>query len=270
MGDNNNEEFNVQTFLTQQQELFRNMEQTLMKSFDEKFASLLSTIEKTQTTASSALQRADDNDKRISELEKNNALLKTDVENLTRQVGELLKVIDVRAVQVSTLTTRLEHQTNRNSRSSVTIRGIEEVEGGEKTWEETRKVVCNKIASITKCDPQKLSGAIERIHRGKASKRGGPRVVHALFSNWNDSELLKNDMWKRGRNSGVFVEQRYGPDTTWRRNQGLTMRRELKQQGTITSGFLAYPAKLMVKYQRTEKNYTLHKDFSNEPIILTR
>ena len=105
---------------------------------------------------------------------------------------------------------------NRNSRSSVTICGMEEVEGGEKTWEETREVVCKKVAEITRCDPESFSRAIERIHRGKpsSSERGGPRVIHALFSNWNDSEKFKNDMWKHGRNSGVYVEQRYRPKTT--------------------------------------------------------
>ena len=171
-------------------ELFNNIEQKLIKSFDEKFNILFSTIEKTQKTAASALQRADDNEKYIAQLESDNQSMKTDIQTLIRQHGELIKMIDVQAVQISTLTTRLEHQTNRNSRSSVTIRGIEEVEGGEKTWEETREVVVKKVAEITRCDPESFSRAIERIHRGKPSSSGrrGPRFIHALFSNWNYSE----------------------------------------------------------------------------------
>ena len=94
----------------------------------------------------------------------------------------------------------------------------------------------------------------------------GPRVVHALFCNWNDCEKLKKDMREHGRGSGVYVEQRYGPDTTWRRNRALELRKELKSNNTISSGYLAYPAKLMVKYNTHDQKYTLHRDFSNEPV----
>ena len=91
-------------------ELFNNIEQKLIKSFDEKFNILFSTIEKTQKTAASALQRADDNEKYIAQLESDNQSMKTDIQTLIRQHGELIKMIDVQAVQISTLTTRLEHQ----------------------------------------------------------------------------------------------------------------------------------------------------------------
>ena len=38
--------------------------------------------------------------------------------------------------------------------------------------------------------------------------------------------------------------------------------KELLAAGTIFSGFAKYPAKLYVKYNKNEKDYTLHEDFS--------
>ena len=81
-----------------------------------------------------------------------------------------------------------------------------------------------------------------------------------------ESELFISNMRKHGRNSRVYVEQRYGPDTTWRRNNALALRKDLKAQGAVTSGFIAYPAKLMVKYNAQDRQYTMHQDFSNTEV----
>ena len=153
-----------------------------------------------------------------------------------------------------------------NSRKSLTIRGIPEKEGGE-SWDETRKVVCEKLAEYTGDDPRTMSQNIERIHRGSGRPdRKGHRVVHALFFDWNDSEHLKREFFKHGKGSNIFIDQRYGPNTSFRRNKALERRKELKGNGTIQSGYVAYPAKLLVKYKTTDKKYTLHEDFSNLPI----
>ena len=73
-----------------------------------------------------------------------------------------------------------------------------------------------------------------------------PRVIHARLYDWNNVELLKNRMWKDGKNSNIYVEQGYGPDTQFRRNKALEVRKNLKAAGTIGAGFVQYPAKLLV------------------------
>ena len=42
----------------------------------------------------------------------------------------------------------------------------------------------------------------------------------------------------------------------------------MKESGEIASGYIAYPAKLMVKYpgEKREAKFTLHEDFSNTEI----
>ena len=256
--------------LLQQQELFEAMEQKLLSSFEKRFNEILSRfeekIDKAQETAERAHQRTVDNESKIDKI---SAEFKAVKEKMDQQQQTLLKALDVQSVKIATLEARLEHQTNRNSRKSVIIRGVPEHQD-EKTWDDCRKVVCEKLAEITHCDPETLSNSIERIHRGKPNRHDGPRVVHALFFDWNDSEHLISSMRKHGRSSRIYVEQRYGPDTTWRRNSALTLRKDLKAQGTITSGFIAYPAKLMVKYNVQDRKYTMHQDFSNAVVPITR
>ena len=48
----------------------------------------------------------------------------------------------------------------------------------------------------------------------------------------------------------------------------LMARKSLKENGEIASGYIAYPAKLMVKYpgEKREAKFTLHEDFSNADI----
>ena len=69
----------------------------------------------------------------------------------------------------------------------------------------------------------------------------------------------------KDRTFKVYCEQKYGTITTARRNEALITRKTLKANGEITSAYVAYPAKLMVKYpgQKRDDKFTLHQDFSN-------
>ena len=63
----------------------------------------------------------------------------------------------------------------------------------------------------------------------------------------------------------MYCEYKFGPLTTRRRSMALQERKGLKAEGKITSGYIAYPAKLMVKL-RGEDQYKLHKDFSKAKV----
>ena len=95
-----------------------------------------------------------------------------------------------------------------------------------------------------------------------------PEMVHARFYDWNDSERIKLLARKNYKTAKIFVDQRYGPDTTWRRNQAMAARKELKAQGAIVKGFVKYPAKLLVKYTLADEHYSTHKDFSPMDVLI--
>ena len=151
------------------------------------------------------------------------------------------------------------------------IRGIPETkdevnDDSSSNWEATRNAVCLKLSEIIGDDADDLSESIERIHRGQPNNKGGPRVVHLVFHDWNNSERLKKEFKLHGKGTGIFIDQRYGPETSFRRNKALQRRRELIDNGTITSSYVKFPAKLMVKYNQHQQKYTMQEDFSKIPI----
>ena len=65
----------------------------------------------------------------------------------------------------------------------------------------------------------------------------------------------------------ISADQKYGPLTSRRRSLALQKRKELKQDGHITGGYLEFPAKLMVNVggevsNRGKKIYRMHSNFS--------
>ena len=56
------------------------------------------------------------------------------------------------------------------------------------------------------------------------------------------------------------LEHQFSDLVTDRQNQAKIKRRELVDDGTIVSGFVEYPARLMVKYQG-ETTYKLYENF---------
>ena len=140
----------------------------------------------------------------------------------------------------------------------------------------TRHNLCQALAPVLEKDPDDINNMIERVHRGRArpNQNGETdddnkcRIIHCCFFDWNDSEFIKTMAIKNGRNSNIYVEQRYGPDTTYRRNLAKEQRKKLKADNTIVGGFVKFPAKLFVKYDRSAKHYSFHSDFSNIPVPL--
>ena len=68
----------------------------------------------------------------------------------------------------------------------------------------------------------------------------------------------------------ISADQKYGRRTSKRRQLALKLRKDLKAAGTITSGFVNFPAKLMVNYpgemRGPRKVYRLHTNFSKHKI----
>ena len=257
------------------QALLENANNKMMKHMNEQFSILNTSIQANRdlilaasTTADEAKLLAERNTKRLDYID-------TKILEFEEEKNRLAEQNALQTIQINVLTRRLEDQTNRNSRNSIVIRGLPESEGGEKSWDMTREVVCDALAPLLQINPIDISRKIERIHRGphnndpnKNRNNNTPRLVHARLFNWNDAQWIINTSFKNRKNSTIpiYVEQRYGPDTTYRRQEALKFRKELKERKEIVGGYLKYPAKLYVKLPGTEK-YTLHQDFSDIPVV---
>ena len=182
-------------------------------------------------------------------------LLKT-VENLKKENEDAKK-------EFVKLEEKLEDQVNRNLRKTLIFKNIPG--DPNEQWSETGMKVAKAIAkaSKNKIEESEAHDMIERAHRGRGKNKGSH--IYAAILDWRDAETIKEHFATKPKSLNIFVDQMYGPRTTWRRNQALIARKELKNKKEIVSGYVAFPAKLMVK-KTGSTNYILHKDYSNVPV----
>ena len=232
--------------------------------FDSKFNLLNSKITELETIslnasamAKEAISKVNDHENAISFNEEKWNLIEENLSNIESLTNKIKLLAD-----------RLEDQTNRSCRKTLILRGVKENPLLEKTWEDTKRVVAEVIKKHChfEIDPD---DNIERAHRGKKislhnNTKKFERDIHVVFYDLNDARKVLEGFQKYGikQNDTVFIEQRYGPNTTWRRNKAKFLRKQLKSKKEILSGYIAFPAKLMVKTSKDGK-YFLHTDFSD-------
>ena len=126
---------------------------------------------------------------------------------------------------------------------------------------------------------------IDRAHRESKRKprhqhdqvpsRQGKRLIFAAFHSWNLSQTIIEDFRLkciREANFNISADQMFGPTmTAKRRKLALKKRKKLKENGLITSGFVDFPARLMVNMPGEvgptgKKMYKLHSNFSKHKV----
>ena len=216
-------------------------------------------LEAVEKIAANALKLAEKLEAELAKEKSANAVLKKTVE------------------MVPKLEEKLEERTNRQLRKTLVFKGIpskyanSSTPNKKETWQETEEIVRQHISEVTGMEYDDTDGFIERCHRSAPNPKylgSSPQPIFAAIYDWKDCERLteafrKNNIQKRSK---VQCDYKYGPKTTRRRNMALNERKTLKSQGKIVSGYVAYPAKLMVKLQG-EQDYKLHKDFSKAEIV---
>ena len=73
---------------------------------------------------------------------------------------------------------------------------------------------------------------------------------------------------KAKQTRGVFVDQMYGYEISYCRNQELKVQKELMEKKRIRKGYVKYPAKLFVMKVGDNK-YTFYEDFSELEVPTT-
>ena len=158
---------------------------------------------------------------------------------------------------------RIEERTNRQMRQTLVFRGIKE-EVSEKTWSDTDSLLADTLGTALDIDATNM---INRCHRtGNPDYYAGvgrARPIAAAMHSWKDCERIIEHFRKDGSN--IFVDYKYGPRTTKRRNLALKLRQELKQKNELRQAYISYPAKLMGK-RTGETRYSLIEDFSKHTV----
>ena len=140
------------------------------------------------------------------------------------------------------------------------------------TWEQCKTKVATSIENLLNTSNADAYEMLERVHRSAPNpnyKGSAPRPIFAALYCWPDAERLVEESRKSNISgeSTTSFDYKYGPLTTKRRQLAFKERKLLKDNGTIVSGYIAYPARLFVKTSKRQgSKYTLLKDFSHEKV----
>ena len=190
--------------------------------------------------------------------------------------AEMNKLREENAKLKDEIQEELENTNNRQLRRTLVFKNIPETKDFE-TYAEVKGILAETISSSTNISGQEVVEGIERAHREPkraGGSRNGKRKIFAAFLNWELAQRVLEEFRQRciaDRTFDIYVEQMYGPLTTQRRNRAYEMRKRLKEQGIITSGYVEFPAKLMVNIAGDigddgKKQYKLHTNFSAHKI----
>ena len=232
----------------------KELKSALNKHLNETIESLRASLEEVSNIAKSALKLAEEQKVVIEELKTS----KGKIESAPSRISDLEELI--------------EERTNRQLRKTLVFHGISSEADNSKyeSWKDTEVLVRKTISKILSI-PYEKTDMIERCHRGARSpnyKGNLPNPIYAAVYDWKDCELIMEKFREHNmsnRDSSLRAEYKYGPLTTKRRSLALNERRTLKQNGAIISGYVAYPARLMVKTEPAGK-YSEYKDFSKTKI----
>ena len=167
-----------------------------------------------------------------------------------------------------------ENLKNRTLRRTLVFKNIPETKDYE-SYQEVKVLLAKTISSHTQIRYDEVMEGIERAHR-ESKKTDGTRQgnIFCAFLDWDLPQLIISEFKKKcieDSSFNLYVDQKYGPLTTQRRNLAFELRKKLKAQGQIVSGYVDFPAKLMVNNpgninSEGKKIYTMHTNFSETKI----
>ena len=241
----------------------------IIKEFKKEMKALSTKVEQIKKTADDALKLAKQNEADIVKVSAEVESLNDKFNTLQTEHSQLQVRTAAKDQSIKNLESKLEDTTNRHLRKTLVIKGVKELDN--ETWKATESVLAKTISEATDGDVDEIEAArmIERAHRSRPNhQKKGRRDIFVKLYDWKDSEYIKERFAKKNikdRHFKKYCEQKYGPLTSARRNEALKARKTLKSTGVIARGFVAFPAKLMVKLPNDSRDakYRLHEDFSN-------
>ena len=218
------------------------------------------------TTASAAYDTSDSNLKSITELQNRVKTLDDTVPEYKQFRVELQEREKDYKGAIDNLEKQLDDQINRSMRCNLVFSGVKESEGQNRS---TKDIVSDFIYdelysqgdNITK---EQVNRLIVRAHRSKyTGERQTPRPIFVKFSRDDIAAYLYSQSIKhRVTDRGYRVRPQHTKPLQDRISKALLHRRELLRDGTITKGYVEYPAVLKgVLKSAKSHEYTTIKSF---------
>ena len=251
----------------------------LLAAFKKEINSLKVKVEQVEKTAKEALDLAKQNELSITKVSADIKTINDDYSKLKTELDDLKTNVSTKDTTIKNLESKLEDSTNRHLRKTLVFKGVKELDN--ESWQMTETLLAKTISKATdgEVDENEAADMLERAHCSKPNRqKKGRRDIFVKLYDWKDSEYLKEKFANKNikdRNFKTYCEQKYGPLTTARRNEAMKARKLLKSSGEIARGYIAFPAKLMVKLPSDSRDakYRLHHDYSDieiTPAMLAR
>ena len=240
--------------------MLTDVKNAIINNVDEKHTKLLESIQEIKATAEKALFVAEEAKEKINSLVQR---VKLNEEALAEQKEHYIVLTQKHLAlheELKKLDASLDDQTNRNMRKTLVIKGVKEPK--KESWSDTENTVINLLGKHLNIHPDDAYNMIEHAHRGGTLE---PRSIFIRFESWEDSEQVKDEFFKlninKKTNTRIVVDQLYSDQVNERRNNAMTHRRTLIAAGTIVGGYMAYPATLMGKMSKNNKEYIKIQSF---------
>ena len=243
----------------------------LKELFEKNYKKIVNEFNKTIESLKSQL---DEVESRATNAEKKIKLLETENQKLKEALNSTSNTANANANAINALEERIEDRTNRQLRKTMVFRGVPEEDDSNETWDDTKSLLAAEIAKVLNTEESEAVEMLERVHRAAPNphyKGSAPRPIFAAFNYWPDTVEVIDKFRQQNINSDndnkVTADYKYGPLTTKRRSLAMLERKKLKDTNAIVAGYVAFPARLMVKTSnRQGSKYKLHKDFSKEKV----
>ena len=182
------------------------------------------------------------------------------------KVEKLNCIIKQHDARITELEVKLDDQVNRSMRLNLILKGVPEKTSTiaqSETWEETKALVTDTLHQHTGGNKDGIFNSIDRAHRGGKSYNGKPRNIYMKLFNTDDVKHY-HELFRRAcvadRNLKIKIDYQFSDRVQTRRNEAMKKRHQLLKDKQIISGYLLYPAKLMVKNTGDHK-YTMCQEF---------
>ena len=228
-------------------------------------------LESTTDVANNATKLAEQLKKECTQLKEENTNIKYKLQHIVNEQNKVLEVV--------------EDSKNWSLWKTLVFRGIPEqkfnTEGGangmrSENWDDTATILATSISDKLSITVEEAQSMVERCHQGAPNPRykgNAPHPIFAAFVDWRHSKRTKEAYRKSNveERSTQYVENKFGPQTTVRRNLALQERKKLIESGTIYNGYVSHPARLMVKDSKAKgAKYKLWNGYSKEPVKFNR
>ena len=223
----------------------------------------------------------EENDNLGRTIETNQASASNEIQLLRDQISTLeekIVTLETLPKEIDDLKELTEERTNRQLRETLVFKNVPETLPDE-TFADTKDILAKLIGDICDIPVDDVAKEIKRAHRESKRRnqedhyRKGKRLIFAAMHSWDLCQTIIEKFKMMCLQDANYISAilQYGPITSKRRRMALQKRKELKDNGTIASGYIEFPAKLFVNRvgeldNEGKKLYRLHINYSKYKI----